>query len=250
VHEWDHYAPFYDWENARTMGRRDIAFWTSFAKARSGRSLELGCGTGRVTLPLARAGARVTGVDFSAAMLARAVARARRVPSRRRPPFVRGDIRALPFAEGSFARVLAPYGVLQSLTTDADLRAAIRQAARVLARGGWFGIDLVPDLPAWESYQKQVRFRGRLRGADLTLVESVRQDRRRGLTIFDEVFTTGRGRSARTHTFSLTFRTVSIRALGATLERADLVVDGVYGDYRGGPWRWDSGTWLVTAKKA
>src|SRR5262245_11697389 len=68
---WDDYAPFYDWENARTLGRRDVSFWTRVASRATGPVLELGCGTGRVTRPLARAGIDVIGVDRSAAMLAR-----------------------------------------------------------------------------------------------------------------------------------------------------------------------------------
>ena len=61
--------------------------------------------------------------------------------------------------------------------------------------GGRFGIDLVPDLSAWDEYRRKVRLRGRA-GARrrITLVESVRQDRRRGVTIFDEEFTTTDGR--------------------------------------------------------
>ena len=55
-HGWDEYAAFYDWENARTLGRRDVAFWRSLALRSKGPVLELGCGTGRVSLPLARAG--------------------------------------------------------------------------------------------------------------------------------------------------------------------------------------------------
>src|SRR5205823_7761260 len=76
---WDTYAPFYDWENARTLGRRDVPFWRRLAAEITGPILELGCGTGRVTLPLARDGARIVGIDRSAAMLARAVRRARRL---------------------------------------------------------------------------------------------------------------------------------------------------------------------------
>ncbi|HJR57919.1 MAG TPA: hypothetical protein VJ813_00915, partial [Vicinamibacterales bacterium] len=56
---WDDYAPFYDWENAQTVARRDVVFWQRLARAQNGRVLELGCGTGRLTLPVARAGARV-----------------------------------------------------------------------------------------------------------------------------------------------------------------------------------------------
>ena len=53
---WDAYAPFYDWENARTLGRRDVSFWQRLATSVQGPVLELGCGTGRVSVPLARAG--------------------------------------------------------------------------------------------------------------------------------------------------------------------------------------------------
>lgn len=77
-HGWDDYATFYDWENARTVGRRDVRFWREFALRARGRVLELGCGTGRVTLPLARAGVPIVGVDRSAEMLALARRRLRR----------------------------------------------------------------------------------------------------------------------------------------------------------------------------
>ena len=68
--------------------------------------------------------------------------------------------------------------------------------ARVLARGGIFGIDLVPDLPVWKEYRNKVRFRGVRRGGKsrVTLVESVRQDRAKKLTVFDQEYIEQRGR--------------------------------------------------------
>src|SRR6478609_5875825 len=47
---WNEYAPFYDWENAQTLGRRDVAFWQRLSAEADGDVLELGCGTGRITL--------------------------------------------------------------------------------------------------------------------------------------------------------------------------------------------------------
>lgn len=246
---WDAYAPFYDWENARTIGRRDVPFWQRFVADGGGRVLELGSGTGRVLMPLARAGAALTGIDQSERMLARARGRVRRLARAVRPGLVRGDIRGLPFGTRSFSLVIAPYGVLQSLTSDADLDAALGEAARVLKRRGAFGIDLVPDLPAWRAYRKAVRLRGRLGTAGVTLVESVRQDRRHGLTIFDEEFITRTGGRARRHQFSLTFRTLPMERMLARIKRAGFTIDAVHGDYQGGPWQKAAEVWLVIASR-
>ena len=122
--------------------------------------LELGAGTGRITVPLARAGIPIVGVDRSATMLAYAHRRWRRRRGDWRLPLTRGDIRALPYADGSFEGVLAPYGILQSLIRDRDLTATLAEVHRVLARGGRFGIDLVPDVPDWKEYRRRVSLTG------------------------------------------------------------------------------------------
>jgi ubiquinone/menaquinone biosynthesis C-methylase UbiE len=243
---WDEYAPFYDWENARTLGRRDVAFWIRVASAARGSILELGCGTGRVTLPLARAGAPIVGIDRSAAMLARASARTRRTRSPvRHPKWLRGDIRALPFRDRSFPTVIAPYGILQSLTRPADLASV----ARVIEPGGTFGIDLVPDVPNWREYRNHVQLRGRSNGAHVTLIESVFQDRERRLTTFDQRFVERRGREQREHRFTLTFRTLTVPQMSRELEQAGFAIDAVLGDYRGRPWDARADVWIIVAKK-
>ena len=252
---WDEYAAFYDWENQRTVGRRDIDFWRRFVATIDGRALELGTGTGRVLLPLTRspgrgrsASARIFGVDLSEAMLARARTRFRRAGLPLRA--ARGDIRALPYRSSSFSAVMAPYGIVQSLTSDADLEAALREAARVLRKGGLFAIDLVPDLPAWSEYANRQSLTGRRRnGAVVSLVESVRQDRRRRLTIFDQVFTERRGRSRVVRRFSLTFRTLPVPEMAARIERAGFRMEAALGDYDGRPWDLRADVWILIARK-
>jgi len=237
---WDQYAPFYDWENARTLGRRDVPFWINLARQADGRVLELGCGTGRITDPLVKAGVDVVGVDRSAAMLARA---------RHPASSVRADIRALPFSPHSFAMVLAPYGILQSLTRRGDMQSTLVSAARVLRAGGTFGIDLVPDVPKWREYANRVQLRGRSGASHLTLIESVRQDRRRRLTTFEQCYVERRSGRTRRHQFELTFRTLSVAAMAKQLERAGFHVESVLGDYRGGAWHERADVWIILAKK-
>ncbi len=152
---------YYDWENAQTVGRRDIAFWRRKPAPVDGPILELGCGTGRVALPVATAGATVIGIDRSASMLTRGRARVRRARLGARVKLIRGDIRHLPFPDRSFPLVMAPYGILQSLLDEKLLSATLKDVARVLTRNGTFGLELVADLPAWEEYSKRTSMRGR-----------------------------------------------------------------------------------------
>jgi len=266
---WDEYAPFYDWENARTLGRRDVPFWRTMALNAGGPVLELGCGTGRIALPIAKAGAEVMGIDRSAAMLARARQRVRRVRPAGAVRLVRGDIRHLPFPSGTavrraarrgtrraaargFALVMAPYGVLQSLLRERDLAATLADVHRVLEPGGALGLELVADLPSWEEYRRRVSlagWRGRRGGSRVTLVESVRQDPARRVTIFEQEFTERRGGERRTRRFALSFRTLSVRQIQRRLEAAGFEITALLGDYQGGPWDPRAEVWIVLARK-
>lgn len=248
---WDEYAAFYDWENAQTMARRDVPFWRRVAAAAAGPVLELGCGTGRVTVPLARAGIPLTGIDLSSPMLDRARTRLRRAGLMKRARLVRGDIRQLPFAPATFALVAAPYGILQSLIRERDLAATLTAIGAALRPGGRLVMELVADLPAWREYREQIKLRGWRPGrrAHVTLVESVRQDRRRGLTIFNQEFIERRGSHVARRRFALAFRTLSVPQMTRRLERAGLRVAARLGSYRGDPWTPDSDTWILIAER-
>jgi SAM-dependent methyltransferase len=229
--------------------RRDVAFWRRLAAAADGPVLELGCGTGRIAIPIAKAGIALTAVDRSLPMLDRARRRAARGAAGRHLRLVRADIRQLPFRDRRFALVMAPYGILQSLVRERDLAAALQSVHRALARGGRFGIDLVPDLPRWDEYRRRRTLSGTMgRGTKVSLVESVRQDRARRLTIFDQHYTTVRGRDRRVYEFTLTFRTLSIPAMTRRLERAGFAVDAVLGDYQGGPWDPRADAWVLLCR--
>jgi ubiquinone/menaquinone biosynthesis C-methylase UbiE len=269
---WDDYAPFYDWENARTLGSRDVPFWRNLALQAGGPVLELGCGTGRVSLPLGRAGVRLVGIDRSERMLARARARTNHARLSNRITLIRGDVRFLPFAHSrsrqsrteapsdamagengpTFSMVMAPYGILQSLLRERDLTATLQEVHRVLEPGGTFGIELVADLPSWKEYTKRLSLKGWRAGrggAHVTLVETVRQDRSRHLTIFDQEFTERRGKVQRVHRFALTFRTLSVPQMARRLEKSGFEITALLGDYRGRAWDSRADVWVILARK-
>ena len=99
------------------------------------RVLDVGCGHGRHDLPLAARGCAVFGLDKSADYLGRAAAAARPAPGLVAPAFVRGDLRALPFADGAFDAAFSWYATLFVYDDDVNER-SLAEAARVVRRGG------------------------------------------------------------------------------------------------------------------
>ena len=98
------------------------------------RALDIGCGAARNAVPLANSGWDVYGVDTSWPMLAAAAER-RATEATTRLHLAQATMTDLPFAEGSFDLVIA-HGVWNLGTSDAALRDAIADAARVTAPGG------------------------------------------------------------------------------------------------------------------
>ena len=147
---------------------------------------------------------------------------------------------------------MAPYGILQSLLSERDLVQTLSEIHRVLQPNGTFGLELVADLPSWEEYRKRVSlkgWRGRRGGTHLTLVETVRQDRVRRRTIFDQEFIERRAGKARVHRFSLAFRTLSVPQMTRRLERAGFEIATLLGDYRGRQWDPRADVWIILARK-
>jgi SAM-dependent methyltransferase len=133
----------YDWECQEVLGRRDqdVAFWLDVVADAAGENahvLELACGTGRVTLPLAEAGFEVTGLDVDPAALA--LARQRRGASRW-PLLVAADMRQFSL-RARFDAVIIPYNSFQLLTDGAAVSACLGAVGQHLAPGGTFGLEV------------------------------------------------------------------------------------------------------------
>ncbi len=146
----DHYedAELYDFEY-RDHGH-DVSWYRGIARKLGAgvKLLELGAGTGRITIPLALDGHQVTALDRMPTMLARLQDKLGAHPAAApRIEPVLGDICGMPLATDSFALVIAPFNVLMHLYRWQDLLACFREVRRVLVPGGTFALDvLLPDL--------------------------------------------------------------------------------------------------------
>lgn len=123
--------------------RRDVDFYADEALAVDGDVLELGCGTGRVLLPVARRGKQITGVDNSVRMLARCRERvaSESADVRSRVDLVQADMRTLDL-EKRFSIVLIPFRPLQHLIAVSDQIATLQAIHRHLEPGGRLVFDV------------------------------------------------------------------------------------------------------------
>ena len=119
---------------------------------RDGAALELGIGTGRIALPLARRGVRVHGIELSKPM----VARLRAKPGAEQIGLTIGDF-ATATVEATFSVAYLVANTIMNLTTQDEQVACFRNAAAHLEPGGCFVIEvLVPGLrrlPPGETFQ-------------------------------------------------------------------------------------------------
>ena len=92
--------------------------------------LDVACGTGNATIPAAKAGARVTGLDFAPALLA--IARERAADAMVEIDFTEGDAQELPFENASFDRIVSTFGHMFA----PDHERTAREMKRVLRPGG------------------------------------------------------------------------------------------------------------------
>ena len=120
----------------------DVLAGLAGAGADRGRALELGIGTGRIALPLARRGVEVHGIDLSRAM----VARLRAKPGGDAIAVTIGDFAATK-VDGTFSLAYLVFNTIMNLTTQDAQVACFRNAAAHLEPGGCFVIEVgVPEL--------------------------------------------------------------------------------------------------------
>jgi SAM-dependent methyltransferase len=122
----------------------DLPFWGAQARACGGPILELGCGTGRVAIPLAKLGYAVTGIDLADAMLTEA--RSKAAEQLVDVEWVKADMRDFNLGR-TFGLVIIPANALCHLLTLSDFETCLDSVKRHLGPDGRFVIDVfVPKM--------------------------------------------------------------------------------------------------------
>jgi len=243
---------YYDLQNADLT--EDLPFWLELAQQRQGPIVELGCGTGRVLLQLAREGHAVVGVDRSAAMLTRARARLDSRPElRNHIELILQDFTALDLKR-AFELVLMPFNTFAHLLTRAEQSAALQSIQRHLEPGGWFAFDLPNPAEVYAAAREGL------------LLERIMRDEERGCTIqvfssfllerntqhghvtwfYDEI--DDQGRLSRT-TVPMTLRYSFPDELASLLEANGLRIRNIFGGYDHEPLEENSDRMVLVAEK-
>ncbi len=143
---YEHIARYYDLSHDRLI--EDIPFLLKLAAETAGPVLEIGCGSGRLLIPLARAGYAVTGIDSSPEMLARAEIRLATEASETRAlvRLVAGDVKSLRLPpEDQYGLIVFGYNTFMHLD-EAAAGAALKRLRPALRDGGRLVIDVTSPI--------------------------------------------------------------------------------------------------------
>jgi ubiquinone/menaquinone biosynthesis C-methylase UbiE len=224
--------------------RSDEAAAQALAAARlaatpeGGELLDVPCGFGRHSVPLARAGYRVTGVDRSAVLLDEA---RRRAGGERWPKLAHADYRELPFADESFDAAVNLFSSLGYLGDDADTH-VLTEIRRVLRPGARLVVETMHRdalVRRWSDGDWRLLGEGRL------LVEGRTFDPAAGVVQTTQTLIDGAGgRDSR----SWSVRVYAATELLAMIARAGFAEARCYGDLEGAPFGVD-GRLVIVARR-
>ena len=135
----DHLALEYDLLYADL--EEDIPFWIEKAHQCNGKILEIGCGTGRITIPIAKSNVYVTGIDISSHMLK--ILKKKSLQNNVHIDTHLMDMRALDLKE-LFNLIIVPYRGFQHLLTITDQEQSLISMRKTLNANGHLIINLFP----------------------------------------------------------------------------------------------------------
>lgn len=250
------FPDFYDSSPVVAGRKQDVAFYRGAARDFGDPVLELGCGTGRVTMAIALDGRRITGLDLSEQMLARATERRARLSAeaRERVHLVQADMRSFDLGE-KYRLIIVPFRPFQHLLETKDQLACLACVKRHLQPNGRLIVDFFHTDPRRMHDpaflgEREVAEYDIAGGRRVRLTERVaafhRAEQRNDVEMIYTVLAPG-GEPAR-HVMAWTLRYFFRYEVEHLLARAGLRVAAVYGNFDKTPLRDDSAEMIFVAE--
>jgi SAM-dependent methyltransferase len=233
----------------------DLAFYAGLADIQGGPVLELGCGSGRVLVPLAHAGHQVVGVDTSPYMLALArdklTSAGPEVAARVR--LVQDDVRHLELSE-RFDLAIIAVKTFAYLITRHDQQRALAAVAAHLRPGGLLAIDLLNPTPDWLSRPpgsvRQDVFGHLPSGASVARTETmVSTDLATQVRVIRSAYETVTNGVVTKQFVEWPFRYTYRFEAEHLLERAGFAIESLHGGYHGEAFTSDSSVLLLVGRR-
>ena len=253
---YDEIVRYYDLIHDGLTADRD--FILELAKECDGPVLELGCGSGRLLLPLAQAGYTAVGVDSSEEMLAQARQRFAVPNLGYQPRLILGDMSTLELSQ-RFGLVVIPYNTFMHLSTP-QMRATLRRVREWLggngrlANGGRLFIDLINPLPFQnladeETFTPETTLFDAENNREIVQSSRFHVDEAAQLLHVTWVFESGKteNKPLSSSTFLQSYHYLFPHQIEMMLKQAGLRLKKLLGDYDGSPFSEESERLLILA---
>jgi len=246
---YEKFSPFYDLEYGAKED--DLPFYLEWAERCAGPVLEIGAGTGRVTLELARAGRPVWGLDDSTRMLREARRKVRQLPLRRqsRIHLIRADMRRFDLKR-TFNLCIIPFRAFLHNLTQEDQLSTLRCIAAHLRPGGILALDLFVPL---HNVLSQTRWRLQVPPEDLPAMANltgievaISHNPARQLLTITNHYQRRRGRPI---SASMKYRYIHRTEMELLLLAGGFKVRACLGGFSGQPYDFHSGIMCFVAEK-
>jgi len=232
----------------------DLEVLQAYGRRTGGPLLELGCGTGRALIPLARAGFKLTGVDISPEMLRIAAGKVKAAGLGRKVALIQGDYADTP-ETGQFEFAFTLMNTFLHLLTQADQLRALGHWRNLLAPDGTLLIDVfhpnVQELAALDGrVEWDKRWTNPETGATIMKLLARTVDLAEQVVhvthIYDEVSVDGQMRRTLA---AFDLRYISRFEAELLLDRAGFDLEAVFGDWQLGPFESDSDRLILVARR-